>query len=152
MPAADFTFDGENRLIKLSSGVLFVDTQDLYSRWKDWVMLSDNAKWIQAMRATGGDALVAPAVAPAYFFLTNGWRVQPQNIDHSLRVALNLYVDGGGNPFVATDDAHQVLITNVTSDSPGSGSGDSDCPTAVEIADEVMDRDVLTEDNFLALK
>lgn len=119
MPAADFIFDGENKLIKLASGVTVVDMQDLYSRWKDWVRSSDNAKWAAAFRVVGGDPLVSPAIAPVYYFLINGWKLQPYNADHSLTISINLYVDGGGDPFVGTVDTHQVSINNVTSDAPG---------------------------------
>ena len=103
------TFDGPAKLAILSLGTTVLNVPDLYSRWKDWVA-SGNAQYLPAFfaddsRAIGGDVIDAGAgsAIPFYDFLTNGWRIRPQEADHTLNVTGGiLLVDGGGDPFVDT--------------------------------------------------
>ena len=112
------TFDGPNKLMILSSGTIVLNVPDLYSRWKDWVQLSDNSKYIPAFytsesRAIGGDPidLAAGTSIPFYDYLTNGWRIRPHEANHTLVVTGGvLLVDGGGDPFVNTLGSFTVRI------------------------------------------
>lgn len=107
------TFDGPNKLLILSSGTTELNVPDAYSRWKDWVLLSDNSKYAQAFAPVGGDPIDAGAGSsiPFYDFLVNGWRVRPQEANHTLTVTGGvLLVDGGGDPFVNTVGAYVVRI------------------------------------------
>jgi hypothetical protein len=48
---------------------------------------------------------------PTYIFLQNGWRVRPQESNHTLAVGGGiLLVDGGGDPFVNTVGIFMVRI------------------------------------------
>ena len=110
---AKVSFDGENKLIIILTGVTTIDVQlDMYSDWKEWVMMSDNAKWIAAFRTFGGDQTSESQFAPRYFFLINGWKVEATNV--SVVVQTNLYSDDGLSPFIITNSA----VTNRTSDVP----------------------------------
>lgn len=98
-----FSIDGPGRLITLTPGTVSFAVPALYSAWVDWVALSDNAKYLPAFRTVGGDDvdLTAGTKVPAYCYLTNAWRVRPQEADHTLNVTGGvLLVDGGGDPFV----------------------------------------------------
>lgn len=113
------TFDGNTKIIQVDSGVTSINVQDVYSRWKDWVLLSDNAKWNKAFRVVGGDPIGATQTAPAYFFLVNGWTIRPDDTSgsHELEVSLNLYSDPESAPrFTAVSG---VTIANKTSDAAG---------------------------------
>jgi hypothetical protein len=106
-----YTFDGPTKLITLSSGTVEFSVLDLYSRWKDWMLLSDNTKYQPAMRTAGGDPISATKNLGATFFLLNGWRIRPQEADHRLTVNGNLYTDpSGSSPFVDTLGAYNVTI------------------------------------------
>jgi hypothetical protein len=106
-----YTFDGPNKLVVLTSGTTEFDVQDLYSRWVDWIASSDNSKYLPAMRAVGGDPISATKNLGATFFMTNGWRVRPQEADHRLTVNGNLYTDPSGfSPFVGTVGAFNIVI------------------------------------------
>lgn len=112
---ANVTFDGPTKTMTVGSlGSEINVEKDLYSDWKHWVSESDNSKYLQAFRTFGGDPTSTGQYAPKYFFLLNGWTV---NIDGntvaSVNVALNLYVDGGGNPFVLINNA---TVSNLRSD------------------------------------
>jgi len=132
------TFDGPNKLIIVDNSVTSLDAKvDLYSDWKEWVVTagSDNAKFLPAFRTTGGDELPGGQYVSGYYFLTNGWRIRPYEGDHGLTVAGNLFVDGGGNPFVPTLGDYTVLVnlqtsanslTTVISGSDGGGGGLTD--------------------------
>lgn len=107
------TFDGPNKLIICDSGTTTISVADVYSRWKDWVATSDNSKYLDAFRVVGGDPIDAGAgtYVTSYFFLTNGWRVRPQESNHTLKVTTGvLLVDGGGDPFVDTVGSFRVRV------------------------------------------
>lgn len=82
------TFDGDNLLIILDSGVNVVDVKvDLYSDWKEWVKTADNTKYPLAFRTIAGDPKGSITAAPTYFLQNqNGWRIRPpeENITISL--------------------------------------------------------------------
>lgn len=138
-----YTFDPATLRIILSSGTVAVDVRDMYSRWKEWARTSDNLKYLPAFSATGGDPidLSAGTAIPCYAFLTNGWRVRPQEAQHTLNVRGGvLLVAGGGDPFVNTLGAFIVRINYsqpvqaVTVSIGGSGTA----PTAEENAAAVF--------------
>ena len=55
---ADATFDGANLHITIPSTGTFDAERDLYSAWKRWITLSDNAKYPAAFDTVGGSASV----------------------------------------------------------------------------------------------
>jgi hypothetical protein len=109
------TFSGQNKSMNITIGGSEINVEkDLYSGWKVWTTESDNAKYLQAFRTFGGDPTSAGQFAPKYFFLLNGWRVYVDGtVTANVDVALNLYVDGGGNPFVLSNNA---VVSNLRSD------------------------------------
>lgn len=111
------TFDGANKLFIVDLGVSLLDVQvDLYSDWKEWVRLSDNSKFLPMFRTVGGDSTGADAAIGRYFFLMNGWKIRPQEADHTLTVDGNILVEGGvGSPFVQTVGSFNVLINTIFS-------------------------------------
>lgn len=107
------TFDGPNKRIVLTSGTTALSVRELWSRWVDWLLTGDNSKYLPAMRSLGGDDIDATAGTkiPVYAFLQNGWRVRPQEAEHTLTVSDGvLTVDGGGDPFVSTVGAFVVRV------------------------------------------
>lgn len=102
------TFDPASRRIVLNPGVTSVTAQLLYSRWKEWAQA--NAQWPAAFRVVGGDPIGGGLFVASYFFLTNGWRVRPQEANHTLVIDGNLVVDGGGVPVVNTLGAFNVSV------------------------------------------
>ncbi len=108
-----FTFDGATKRINLTAGTTTLDVRDLWSRWVDWVLTSDNGKYLLAFDSLGGDPIDAGAgtYVPVYAFLTNGWRIKPQEAHHTLNVTNGiLLVSGGGDPFVNTSGSFVVRI------------------------------------------
>ncbi|NJK44520.1 MAG: hypothetical protein HC933_09720 [Pleurocapsa sp. SU_196_0] len=123
---------GASRTITLTSGTLELDVRDAYSRWKDWVGLGDNSKWPVAFQAIGGETIDpnAGTTVPAFAFLVNGWRIRPQEADHTLAVSGGvLLVDGGGDPFLNTIGDfvvrvnYQQPVQAITVASSGGGGG-----------------------------
>ena len=107
------TFDGAERLITLTAGTVTLDVKDLYSRWKDWVKATDDAKNAIAFLSVGGDDVDVSAGTsiPAYIYITNGWTIRPQEADHTLTVTSGILLrDGGGDPFEDTLGAYTVRI------------------------------------------
>jgi hypothetical protein len=132
-----YVIDPANKRIILD--VTDATAQSIYSAWVDWLVLSDNSKYLPAFRSTGGDDLGGGISIPAYYFLTNGWRVRPMESNHTLTITGNLFVDGGGNPIVPTLGTFNVLTKLVVpvqaqtvTVNTGGGVG-----TVAEVADAV---------------
>jgi len=100
-------FDPATRRIILDSAS--TSAAEIYSRWADWVVVSDNAKYLPAFRQVGGDDLGGGLSIPPYLFLLNDWKVRPMEADHTLTITGNLFVDGGGDAVVPTLGTYQVL-------------------------------------------
>lgn len=107
-----FVFDGVEKIISLTPGTTSFDVQDMYSRWKDWIQLSDNSKFVPAFgNSVGGESLGGGQFVGGYFFLQNGWLIKPQAADHTLTVNGNLFPVPDSAPlFKKTDDDNQVNI------------------------------------------
>lgn len=101
------TFDPTNKRIILDS--TNIDAIELYSRWKEWVVTSDNAKYLPAFSTVGGEPLGGGLFVSQYYFLLNGWRVRPMEANQTLVVNGNISVLGGGDPIVPTLGAYKVL-------------------------------------------
>lgn len=109
-----FTFDGINKIIKVDTTSSF-EVTEMYSRWKDWVLTSDNSKFLQAFRFVGGDPTVGGKSLGITYFLTNNWVIQPFSQDHRLQVIGNLFTDSGDSPFIAASGSFNVLIESEVS-------------------------------------
>ena len=136
-----YTFDGPNKLIILTSGTTTLNVLDLWSRWVDWFVISDNSKYLPAFVQVGGNDIdvVEGTSIPIYAFLSNGWRVRPQEANHMLKVTNGIIlVAEGGDPFVNTTGSYVVRINyqqpvQAITVSTGGGSA----PTAQEVATAV---------------
>jgi len=94
-------FDGPNLRIILAAGVTEVDIEpDVYSQWKEWFKLDDNAKFPPAFRTIGGDPLTSGIDAGAYFFIRNdfGWRIRPAEEDATILITGNLAPQDSTDP------------------------------------------------------
>ena len=110
------TFDGANRLILINNGVEDINIkQDLYSDWKEWVLMIDNSKWAPAFSVIGGEALPGNKALGTTYFLINGWRIKPYEGNHALRVEGNIYTEEGDSPFINTFGDYRIRIESTVS-------------------------------------
>jgi len=115
-------FDGDNLLVKVNQGVTTLDIQtDIYSAWKEWIQIGNNAKFLPALRTIGGDPTIEQKVVAPYFFLMNGWKIKPYSWNHTLNLIGNLFVDNseiyGSNAIIPPDGYFTVLVNmSTTSD------------------------------------
>jgi hypothetical protein len=115
MAMAKFDVDTTNRLFIAKAGVTEFDVKiDLYSDMKEhWIANTDGSMGFAfPLIPIGGQDIVAGTSAiPLYAFFRGGWRIRPQEADHTLNVLAGiLLVDGGGDPFVDTLGAFTVRI------------------------------------------
>jgi hypothetical protein len=102
---ADALFDGINKFITLPDIGEFDAQVNLYSAWKEWVQLGDNAKFLPAFDTTGGDQVGADQEIAPYFFCRNdlGWRIKMPAANGEIVLAGNLFPrDPGQSLFLAT--------------------------------------------------
>lgn len=90
---SDATFDGANLHITLPSIGSFDTQTEIYSAWKEWIRLSDNAKYPPAFDTTGGDNVGGGQTVAPYFFCRNdlGWRIKMPQADGEIIVSGNLF-------------------------------------------------------------
>lgn len=107
-----YTFDGNNKLIVIDSGVTSFSVSDLYSRWKEWFSVADNAKYQTAFgNSVGGNPLGGGLFLGSYYFLQNGWLIKPQEANHTLEVFGNLYpIPDTASLFASTSGSYNVQI------------------------------------------
>lgn len=130
------TFDPSSKRIVLDS--TSVTASDIWNAWVQWVVLSDNLKYPQAIKQVGGDDLGGGLLIPLYFFLLNDWKIRPMEADHLLVIEGNLFVDGSGQPVVSTLGSFNVSVqytVPVQAQAYDSGGGGSYTPA--EIAEAV---------------
>jgi hypothetical protein len=101
------TFNGLTKRIAIDPNLSVVDVKELYSEWKEWALQSDNLQYLQAFRTFGGDPTVEGQTAPAYYFLTNGWRCVVDGFDATF--SYNLYTDEGENPIITLNGGTSLL-------------------------------------------
>lgn len=143
------TFDGVLKLITVgdSTNNLSIKT-DVYSAWKEWAMLRDNAKYLPAIRASGGDPIGGGEFTGDVYFLINGWRIL---IDHSCGIEGVIYSDNYPSPFIQVDGTQ--IVTNKVSSlvsviAPTVNVNGITVPTVSEISDAVwsaLDRSLTTQ-------
>ena len=131
------TFDPADKRIILDS--TSITAEEIFSRWEDWALLSDNAKYGAVMTHVGGDDLGGGLFIPNYIFLQNGWRVRPMEANHNLNITGNLFVSGGGVPVVNTLGNYNVAVQyTVPVQAQGIATSGSTGPTAESIAAAVL--------------
>lgn len=146
-----FSFDGPTKRINLTAGTTSISVRDMWSRWVDWFVTSDNSKYLPAFACVGGDDIdpSAGTKIPIYAFLMNGWKIKPQEANHTLAVTDGiLLVDGGGDPFVNTTGAYIVRINYqqpVQAISFSSEGGGGSAPTVDDIWGRVIDSTLSAE-------
>lgn len=105
-------FDGVNKLISITTDTT-LDVKDLWSRWVDWALTSDNSKFLPAMSQTGGNDIdiSAGTSIPIYIFLENGWKVKPKEANHTLVVTNGiLLTSDSSTPYRQTTGNYNVVI------------------------------------------
>ncbi len=84
------------------------------------------------MAQVGGNDIdtAAGTKIPIYVFLQNGWKLKPQEANHTLNVGDGiLLVDGGGDPFIGTTGSfvvrinYQQPVQAISFDAGGGGGG-----------------------------
>lgn len=136
------TFDGPNLKIILPSIADYSIDLDLYSAWKEWVLLSDNAKYPPAFDTTGGDPISAVSRIAPYFFIRNdlGWRVQAPEATGEINLDGNLFPRDSLLPVFLppvgafTVTFRQIVSSRATVESGGGGGGGVEDWTATERA------------------
>ncbi len=160
---ADVGFDGVNKIITVNTGITEITVNDVYSRWKDWVLEDDNAKFLEALSVLGGDPITNVQSVGTTYFLENGWKMRPDEVNHTLSVDGNLFTRDGSDQFITTIGTFQVLVNLSTSnliDTIIAAGADADSVwsvllTAITTPDSVGEHvksKLLTQNKFLALK
>ena len=87
------TFDGPNKLIiEIANGIENASNVfEIYSEWKVWLSTSDNAKYVKAFTPVGGDPISGTESLDITYFMENGWRLRPAELDHKWTLVGNLF-------------------------------------------------------------
>ena len=141
------TFNGITKIIQIDNGVTTISVRALWSAWVNWFLTDDNSKFLPAFQTVGGNDIDISqgTKIPIYSFLQNGWKIKPQESNHTLTINDGiLLVNGGGDPFLNTNGAYTVRINYqqpvqaISFSSGGSGS----TLTKEEIREEIDNNSV----------
>lgn len=123
--AQKMTYIPGSKLFVLNSGVTDFDVVvDLYSDAKeDWLTNTVLNKFKFPLLAIGGQAIGGGRVISPYIMIRYGWKVRPQETDHTLTVAGNLITDDETSPFVNVLGNYQVEIKSIVSSNSLTASG-----------------------------
>ena len=135
------SFSGTEKIIYLHPDEEIIDVKaDIYSAWKEWSILRDNTKFLEAIRVVGGDPITNIISLGATFFLINGWKIRPTESDYTLTINGNLYSDDGSSPLIKTLGDYNILISMTRSNLIDTVLvGGSTGPTVKQIVDGVLD-------------
>jgi len=137
---AKVTFDGENLLIIVNAGITELDVQiDLYSDWKEWKVLSDNSKYLQAFQAIGGEPIGGGLFVGTTYLMLNGWKIRPDEVNHTLTLFGNLFGEGGAGIIQPTVGAYIVAVQFRNSVLAQGISTSGGVGTPSQVADAVWD-------------
>ena len=135
---SDAIFDGDNLHITIPSTGSFDVEKNFYSAWKEWIALSDNAKYPIAFDTTGGDNVGGGQEIAPYFFCRNdlGWRIKMPADDGEIVVTGNLFPRNpavslfeqttGHDAFLRLEVSTRAVVVTVSS---GSGLTDAQADT-----------------------
>jgi len=135
------SFNGNTKTITITV-VNTLDVANLWSRWVDWLLTSDNSKYAIAMSQVGGNEIdpSAGTAIPVYIYLENGWKVKPREANHTLAVRNGiLLTSDSSTPYTATNGTFNVVIRDqqpvqaITVATSGGAGG----ATAEEIREEI---------------
>lgn len=146
------SFNGSTKVVTITADTE-LDVKNLWSRWVDWFLTSDNSKYPVAMKQVGGDDIdiVAGTSIPVYIYLENGWKVKPKEANHTLNVTNGiLLTSDSSTPYTQTSGSFNVVIRDqqpvqAIGVSTGGGSG------GLTPAQEAQLMKTLTRDEFIAL-
>lgn len=114
--SAPVSFDYANTLIIMDSAAVEYSVPEVYSTWKDDMLLTTNAQYAFAFDQLGGNTISGANSVPFYTFLNSadGWKIRPDEADHTLSVTDGIIVtNDGSDPFVDTLGAYTVRINYV---------------------------------------
>ena len=106
------TIDGVRRLFIVGPDVTEIDIKaDIYSPWKEWSLLYDNAKFVPAIRTIGGDPapLGSGLFAGDLYFLLNNWQVE---VNETGKTGTGILFHDDGIP-VFSNIALPLLVSNL---------------------------------------
>lgn len=106
------SFNGSTKTITITTDTT-LDVKDLWSRFVDWFLTSDNSKYGLALAQVGGNDIdpSAGTSIPVYIYLQNGWKVKPKESNHTLVVNNGiLLTDDSSTPYTATSGSYNVVI------------------------------------------
>lgn len=107
------TFNGSTKRVIMDAASTTLNVVGMYSDWVDWALTTNNLAYDALADEVGGNDIDTGAGTsiPIYVFLTNSWRIAPDEADHTLAVTTGIVlVSGGGDPFVDTAGAYTVRI------------------------------------------
>lgn len=107
--AAIVTFDFDDRIITeiSASGDNELNVDEIYSEWKIAAQLTNNLA-VEIAFSTVGPLVIGEVGAS--FFLENGWKIRPAELDHELILVGNLF-SVIGSPIIPTTGGFTVLVS-----------------------------------------
>ncbi len=105
-----YTFDWPNKIIIMDNWTTTADWQIMYSKWKEWVILTDNSKYLPAFSVIWWQSVWWWKYAGIIYFMTNWWKVRPYESTHTLTITWNCFWEWWAEIFVPTLWNYNVML------------------------------------------
>ncbi len=135
---ASATINFGSKLQILGGGASFSIPQ-LYSEWKDEILIGSNAQYDFAYEPVGGQNVGGVKQIPKYVFQANGWKIRPAEANAQIALGDGIIVPESGSPFVNTVGSY---IVNIEYDAPVQAIAVSTSGTVAPTQQQI--RDALT--------
>ena len=150
--AVKVTYDTTNKLIICKAGITSLSVRiDIYSDAKeDWLSTPSLNKYRFPMKVIGGMDTAPGEVAPFYCYLYNGWRLRPDEANHTLKFtdgALLVYEDTTIDPVIDTEGYFNVRVINYV---PVQAS--LLAPWMMEYLRKMVMNDAIKDGNYITIK
>lgn len=112
------TFDYSGKIHVLdptvsSGGQVDMSLPQLYSNWKDDILLSNHFIYDLAYEVVGGQDTFGVQSITLFFFQQNGWKMRPKEINHTGSLTDGVIVAESGGPIVPTTGSYNAFIEYV---------------------------------------
>jgi len=149
------SIDGANKIVVLSVETSF-NFNDVYMALVDWSALPENMQYLLPVQGTGKAVLGGGVYTDIIYTILNGWKIKPEGYTSGTQISVvGTIVSDDNTIFTIPPTSGGVpqwlfrVSTSGVVTVTGSGVTTQD---KIDIADEIMTRGLLEEDNFLALK
>ena len=134
------SFDGDSKLIHITSPTTFTTAQDIYDEAMEWADEQENMVYGMPLEAAGYAAIGGGVYTDKIFILLHGWKIKPWSGTYQLRIQGSLITDDESQRSVQPDTGNVEIVFEVATYGTVTAIGSGVTPQdKLDIADKVWE-------------